>query len=122
MGLARLSISEGPLDGVDDGIVVHPRGPIRAREGEAFRTHIDALLKTQPSNLVIDFGQCEGIDSSAAGYLLMLHDKLRESGGRLALADLPQSVQMVIDSIGLTSFFTVCDTVGDAATRIRDGD
>jgi anti-anti-sigma regulatory factor len=52
----------------------------------------------------------------------MLHDRLRERGGRLALADLPQSVQVVIDSIGLTSFFTVCDTVDDAASRIREGD
>lgn len=116
----HLRIDDGPLDGVDDALLVRPRGPIRARDGEAFRAHVDALLDAAPTNLVIDFGAVDGIDSSAAGYLLMLHDRLKARGGLLALADLPPTVQVVIDSIGLTSFFLVCDTVDDAAARLRD--
>lgn len=117
---SKLTIDQRPLEGLD-GVVVRPRGPIRARAGEQFRKHIDALLEDAPTALVLDMGACEGIDSTAAGYLLRIHDAVKSRGGQLALCHLTQSVQLVIDSIGLTNFFVVCDTLDDAEDRLRDG-
>jgi anti-anti-sigma factor len=116
----RFSISHSPLSGVDNGVCVAPCGPLRARQGEQFREQLDELLETLPTVLVLDLEGCDTIDSSACGYLLMVHDKLKARGGSLALASLTPGVQVVIDSIGLSRFFTVCDSVDDAVHRLRD--
>ena len=97
----------------DEGLVVRPAGPIRARIGEQFRESVNTLLEDLTA-LIIDFSDVEYIDSATTGYLLNVHDKLQGKGGTLVLTCLPTSVQVVIDSIGLTTFFTVCTTLEEA--------
>ncbi len=110
--MEELNIAAHALEEVEDALLLTPQGTIRAQTTEQFRKHVDRLLEqTQAASVVIDFGGVDSIDSSAAGYLLNLHDRL---GGKLALAFLPSGVRMVIDSIGLTTFFTVCATVEEA--------
>lgn len=115
-----LSISERPLPGVLDGVLLSPAGQIRARAGEAFRAHVEALLERAPTALIIDLGKTDSIDSTGVGYLLRVHDRLAAQGAPLALASPTPSVRLVLDSIGLTEFFTVCESVPDAEATIRE--
>ncbi len=115
-----LSISERPLTGVTDGVLLAPAGQLRARGGETFRAHVEALLDRAPTALIIDLGQTDSIDSTGVGYLLRVHDRLAAQGAPMALASPSQSVRIVLDSIGLTEFFTVCESVDDAEATIRE--
>ena len=118
--MEKLKIRDRPLGNVDHGHVVAPAGPIRATNCEMFRDHVDALLleKDEITALVVDFSKVEFIDSSTAGFLLSVHDRLSERGGALALAALTPGVRVVIDSIGLTTFFMVCETIEEAAEEL----
>ncbi|MBX3471677.1 MAG: STAS domain-containing protein [Planctomycetes bacterium] len=114
-----LTISERPVEGVEEGVLLAPAGQMRARGGEAFRAHVDALLERAPTALIIDLGKTESIDSAGVGYLLRVHDALAAQGAPLALAAPSAGVRIVLDSIGLTEFFTVCESVADAEAEIR---
>lgn len=69
---------------------------------------------------MIDFTRVDYIDSSTCGYLLNVHDRLNNKGGTLALCCLSPGVRVVIDSIGLTTFFTVCETLDDALRALEE--
>ncbi len=119
-----LRIRQRSIDELGTGLVLAPEGPIRARTAEQFREHVDGLLGDGAGDgsavkaLVLDLAAVDSIDSSTAGFLLNLHDRLRDRGGNLALADLQDGVQVVIDSIGLTTFFTVCESVDEALQQL----
>lgn len=117
--LDELNITAHSLEGVEDCLLLTPKGTIRTKSAEQFRSHVDQLLdQTATPSLVIDFAGVDYIDSSTAGYLLKVHDRLDTNGGKLALAGLPAAVRVVIDSIGLTTFFTVCETVEEAVHEV----
>ena len=118
--MEQLKIQDRPLAAIDHGRVVAPDGPIRATNCEIFREHVDSLLKGDSAikALVVDFSKVEFIDSSTAGFLLNVHDRLSDRGGALALAELTPGVRVIIDSIGLTTFFLVCETVAEAAREL----
>lgn len=115
-----LRIETHTIEDLPFGLVVSPYGPIRASTAEEFREQVGGMLaQGQIHQLVIDFGRVDSIDSSTAGFLLNVHDRLSELGGQLALAELTPSVQLVIDSIGLMTFFKVCNTIPDAINELR---
>ncbi len=119
----ELKVRQRAIDGLTRGragLVVSPSGAIRARTAEQFRAHVDAVLAdgADVTALVFDMDEVDSIDSSTAGYLLNVHDRLRDRGGNLALAGLQPGVRVVIDSIGLTTFFTVCETVDEALLQL----
>lgn len=115
--MQRLEIEQ--RSGRDGALVLAPRGPIRARNFELFREHVDAQLEQGAHLVVVDCKDVEYLDSSTAGYLLMVHDRLKARLGGLALARLSTGVRVVIDSIGLTSFFSVADTVDEAIAALH---
>lgn len=118
---AELPIEQRTLDGVEGGVYVRPSGPVRGPSGVAFRDHIARILPDTQA-LVIDLSEVQHIESAALGYLLNVHDDLTERGGRLALADLSEAVQVVLDSIGFTSLFTITDTIDEAAEAVSETD
>ncbi|MBL4847790.1 MAG: STAS domain-containing protein [Planctomycetes bacterium] len=113
-----LRIETQTIKSLERGLIVSPYGPLRASTAEEFREQVGAILETgDVQHLVIDFGRVDSIDSSTAGFLLNVHDRLGD--GHLALAELTPSVRIVIDSIGLMTFFTVCNTIDEAINEIR---
>ncbi len=119
----ELELSAHRLEELSNTLLVSPKGIIRGLTCESFRTQIDGLLEqTQATSIVIDFSDVGSIDSSAAGFLLNIHDRLDTRGGRLALANLTPGVRLVIDSIGLTSFFTVYPSLEEAVEELGSSD
>ena len=118
---AELPITQQALDGVEGGVYVRPSGPVRGQAGVAFREHIARILPHTQA-LVIDLSEVQHIESAALGYLLNVHDDLTGRGGRLALADLSEAVQVVLDSIGFTSLFTITDTIDEAVDAVAASD
>ena len=117
--MEELKLTAHALEELEDTLLLSPEGTIRGAMSETFRNHVEGLLEqTQTKSLVIDFSGVQSIDSSTAGFLLNVHDRLDGRGGRLALAALTPTVRVVIDSIGLTTFFSVYPTVEDAVSEL----
>ncbi|HBP16550.1 MAG TPA: hypothetical protein DEA08_01990 [Planctomycetes bacterium] len=114
-------IKTQPLSGLDGGLAVRPEGHIRARTSAEFREYVDELLDADEAIrwLVVDFDDVLSIDSSTAGYLLNLHDTMNSRSGALALASLTPTVRVVIDSIGLMTFFMVAESIEEAVEEFR---
>ena len=112
-----LVVDHKPLTELDRAVLVEPHGSVRAATAVQFRQEIAAIAK-QHQRMVIDLSGVDYIDSSTAGFFLQLHDHFRKKQGQLALASLSPGVRTVIDSIGLTSFFTVCSSVSDAVQEL----
>ena len=114
-------IKTDPLSALDGGLSLRPKGHIRARTSAEFREYVDELLDGDEGIrwLIVDFDDVLSIDSSTAGYLLNLHDTMNSRGGALALASLTPTVRVVIDSIGLMTFFMVAESVEEAVEEFR---
>ena len=60
------------------------------------------------ARLLLDFGAVECLSSAVLHSLLLLHQHLRERGGRLALCNLRPDVQEVFALAGLEELLKVC--------------
>lgn len=65
--------------------------------------------------LVLDLSEVNHMSSSAFGMLIVLHKRLRERAGKLALACVPPGIYEVLAITRMNSIFHVFPTV-DAAT------
>lgn len=109
------------ISDVVSGVILSPSGPLRAERAEGFREALDAECAGDTERLIVDFGRVEYLDSTTLGHLLNAHDRMTKKGGAMILAALSSDVRLVIDSIGLTSFFAIAPTVGEAEVAIREG-
>ncbi|MCA8925895.1 MAG: STAS domain-containing protein [Planctomycetes bacterium] len=114
-------IKRHEISDVDRGVVLSPSGPLRTERAEGFREALDGECKGDTQNLIVDFGAVDYLDSTTLGHLLNAHDRMTKKGGSLILAALSPDVRVVIDSIGLTSFFALAPTVSEAEVILREG-
>ena len=111
------------IDSDSGAYVVKPHGHVRGTRSESARHELDDFIRQhQPQHLIVDFGEVTSVDSAWLGYLLSLRDRMTEAGGGLALARLAKEVRLLVDSIGLTRFFRICETLPDAIAATQQGD
>jgi HptB-dependent secretion and biofilm anti anti-sigma factor len=73
-----------------------------------FREAIDvALADAAATELAVDMGGVEYLDSSALGMLLMLRDKAKVSGKPIALVNCRGVVKQVLDIANFGKLFTM---------------
>jgi len=99
----------------EDVIVVEPRGKLMGGPdvGE-LDEKLYSLLGKQEKKVVIDLGKTDWISSSGIAILIHHHNKFKESGGSLRLANLTKKIQEIIVITKLTLVFDVYDTLEDA--------
>jgi anti-sigma B factor antagonist len=71
--------------------------------------------------LLLDLRQTEHIDTSGINWLLIMHRRAREAGGRLILFGVPPMVDNVIKVLRMNSVFEIAPTREDAE-RLLKGD
>ncbi len=76
-------------------------GFINAATFIEFEKHIKALLDKKVTNLAIDFGGVEYINSSGMGMLMAVHDALAPIGGRICLLNVPGNVAQTMKMLGV---------------------
>lgn len=116
-----MEISRRALEGVEGGALLAPAGVLRGTASLSLREAFEREMREGAKALLLDLGAVESIDSATMGFLLDAHERLRARNGTLVLAALSPAVQMVLDSVGLLGFFTVAETVSDAAAALRLG-
>ena len=73
----------------------------------------------QPVKLVMDLSKVKFIDSVALGALVVLLRRIRQNGGRLALAGLTGHAMRVLQVTNLEKVFELFDDVSSAIDGLR---
>ncbi|HTN75935.1 MAG TPA: STAS domain-containing protein, partial [Pirellulaceae bacterium] len=64
--------------------------------------------------VLLDLSASEMLDSSGVNWLLIIHRRTRESGGRLILHSLPPLVENVLKVLRMTLVFEIADDLAAA--------
>ena len=72
-----------------------------------FREAIDAVLATPGSEIVVDFGDVEYLDSSALGMLLMLRDRAKGTAREVMLTSCRGAVKQILDIANFGKLFNI---------------
>ena len=97
--------------------VVDLSGRIVLGESSALlRKTIRDLLEDRRSNVVLNLGDVDYIDSSGIGELVSAYTAVKKNGGALKLLQLTKKVH---DLIQLTKLFTVFEVYSDERTALR---
>ncbi len=104
----------------DDITIVEPRGKLMGGPdvGE-LDEKLYYLLGKQEKNVVIDLGKTDWMSSSGIAILIHHHNKFKEAGGRLRLANLTKKIQELIVITKLTLVFDVYDTLEAALESLK---
>ena len=102
----------------DDVLIVAPRKRLDTNTAPQAEKLIMENIGDGNTPLVFDLGQVEYISSAGLRVLLRTAKKLKQAGGRLALCNMNDHVQEVLDLSGLTPLFTCCNSLDDAVSKV----
>jgi anti-anti-sigma factor len=89
-----------------------------------FKSILDEEINKGHNNLVIDINECDSVDSSFIGVLVVTWKKLRSNGGTLKLVKLGNFTQSIFHLSGVIEIFehyqTVEEAIGSFITPIEE--
>ena len=88
------------------------------RESQRIETLFEELSKKGATKIVLDLSGVEYIDSAGIGMLALSSGKLKEAGGKLAVAAPEGRVLQMLNLTGMSSILKVCGTVDAAAAAL----
>lgn len=102
-----------------DGMTSSPNAPVLIRCGESDAAAgvsrcIDLAIEMGNTSLVVDLGDRRGACAALLGVLLRAGRRLRERGGRLAVASSDPGLRRLLDRTLLSQAFTVFETCEEA--------
>ncbi|MGW4567055.1 STAS domain-containing protein [Streptomyces sp. NPDC004561] len=101
---------------VTDGIhVLTVTGEIDHQTGDTLGQALDVSGTRRP-RVVVDLGRVTFMDSSGLNILIAAHRTLTEAGGWLRLAEPGQSVQRILQLVGLDTVIDCHETLQQALT------
>ncbi|WP_199825327.1 STAS domain-containing protein [Gorillibacterium timonense] len=76
-------------------------------EAGHFREHVRAHINSGTIHFLLDFSNCQFIDSTGLGVIVSSHKKCMESGGGMKLKSLNRNVFKVFELTRLTNVFEI---------------
>ena len=89
---------------------------------DKLRSEMDSAIRSGCPNLVLDFTEVTGIDSSAIGVLIRGLTQAQGSGGGIRLAGVSQHVLNSLRLTALLRLFSIHPTVESAIASFQSGD
>lgn len=100
--------------------IIEPAGRITIGVGDvALRRAINDALAGGASNILVDLGNVDMMDSSGLGELVRGLNETRNQGGSLRLCALQPRVRQTLDMAGRTGAFDIYDDEIDALNSFR---
>ena len=103
--------------GAEGGQIVRVAGEVDLRTSPQLRTLLLQVIEKQPQRLIIDLAGVSYMDSSGVGTMVEIKRLVERKGGQVVLANLQPRVRAVFEITQLDKFFTVADSVDEAADR-----
>jgi anti-anti-sigma factor len=105
----------------DDVVVLEPEGKIMlTRDVRELDEKLDGLLAKGQKKVVLDLHKTAWIGSAAISTFLDHHERFKEIGGYLKLANLAEEVQKIIGVTRLASVFEVFETLQAALDSFKE--
>lgn len=91
--------------------IIDLQGKITIGEGDIIlRDAVLEAVEAGSTNIVLNMKKASKMDSSGMGELIAAHEKVKASGGRLSLLNLPENI---LNVLGVTQLITVFDVFSD---------
>lgn len=98
--------------------LVRADGELDVGNAPELRRIVDAALDEPTGTLIIDLSAATFMDSTTLGVLIGAYNRLRESGGALAVVCPDERIRRVFRITGLDKVFTLYDAVDEAAAAL----
>jgi anti-sigma B factor antagonist len=98
--------------------VVAPKGRLDMASASTFRERVKQLVESGSTQLVIDLGEVNFVDSSGLGAIIGGLKVARQAGGDLRIAHANQQVLLVLDLTSLNRVLQPYGTVEEALTGL----
>jgi anti-sigma B factor antagonist len=99
----------------DGVVVIEPKGKIMGGpESTAMHDLLHELIDQKKTNVVIDLGKVDWMNSTGLGLLISGLTTLRKSDGELRLANVTEKIQSLLTITKLVTVFKAFDSVDEA--------
>jgi len=105
---------------IEDTAVVKVPKELDITISDRFKSYVvEELLNKKKSKIVLDFSDCEYIDSSGLGVVISVHKRSTMEGGITILAGLNEDVKEVLSITGLDRVLKIKDTIEEAVEEAK---
>jgi stage II sporulation protein AA (anti-sigma F factor antagonist) len=101
--------------------IVLPQGRVDSASSAELESSLLGHVAAGKTRLVVDCSSMAYISSAGLRVLLMLVKKMKDTGGRLVLCAMPESVRLVFELAGFVPIFEIEDSREAALARIAAG-
>lgn len=112
--MADLEIRSRSLDKSARAILAEVSGAIDSATLEDFQVSVEEIRRGGATRLVLDLAKVRFVNSTGLGYLVKVNDALRDAGGGVALIRVPAKVRLVIEMLGLDTYFSMRENEDEA--------
>ena len=107
--------------GSGDVSVVHIKvsGTIDLLTSSEFQTYVLSLIEKGDRNFIFDLAKLDFIDSMGLSTIIMLYQKISDSGGKLAIANPKPSIMVVFKVTKITQRIPVLSSLGETAPHFK---
>ncbi len=89
-------------DAGDGRIIARLTGEIDHHSAHWLRMDIDTAIQDRsPKELLLDFSEVSFMDSSGVGLVMGRYKNMKERGGRVVLANMPEYIEKVMNLAGM---------------------
>jgi anti-sigma B factor antagonist len=102
-------------------VIVEITGELDLNAVPRLRAQLDMTIEAaaRPPSLVLDLTRTTFCDSMGLGLLVSTYNRVREMGGRLALAVAPGMISRLLSITNLDQHFPTFSTADEAVTTLR---
>lgn len=111
--MSDISISIRKINNIENGILVDINGPINIHTIQDFQTMLRPVFNQKSYKLLMNMANVKYIDSTGVGCFLEMIDTEKIEWNRLVLANMSSYVKHVFETLDITSFFKITNTVED---------
>jgi anti-anti-sigma factor len=112
--MKTFEVENRALETVEGGVVVTLSGYLDAHTVADFDRHTDDLIAQSTSRIVLDLQGLSYISSAGIGALMGLSQRLKKHGGDLVLLQPTPKVYKILDLLGFTRIFHLCNSEEEA--------
>lgn len=92
---------------MDDNFTIDMPKNFTIEEASKFRGQINKLIESGKKNFILNFSECDFIDSTGLGVIVAAYKKCAERGGSIKLKELKEQVRKLFKLTRLDKVFEI---------------
>jgi anti-anti-sigma factor len=104
-----------------DMLTAAPQGRLAKEEADWLCDQIKPLLAEGVKRLMLDLSEVDYMTSSALGVIILLLQRVRSGGGKMAVAAPGERIHLLLEVAGLNQLLELCRTRAEAKNYLLEG-